>query len=67
MFENALPWCGSESCVLFSAGLISGAPNSIPNMVAKQWLTGISLIPKPTMNTLSAVKVDSLGSTLKAY
>jgi len=57
MFKDALQWCGSEGCVVFTARLIARSPDTIPDQTAISWLNGMNLITKPTRNMLNAVMV----------
>ena len=62
MFKDALQWCGSEGCVVYSAQLIARGPDSVADETAVSWLNGISLITKPTNNMLTAMMVGWMQS-----
>jgi len=57
MFQNALQWCGSESCVVHAARLLESG--TLTETTAKRWITGMSLISEPTERMVQAMVVSS--------
>lgn len=55
MFVDALQWCGSEGCVVFSTTLIAAGPSELDDATANRWLFGMSLITKPTLPMLDGL------------
>merc|ERR1711881_469799 len=55
MFVDALQWCGSEGCVVFSTTLIAAGPEELDDATAFRWLFGMSLITKPTLPMLDGL------------
>ena len=64
MFVDALQWCGSEGCVVFSTTLIAAGPEELDDATAFRWLFGMSLITKPTLPMLDGLTVRKLVAFL---
>nr|XP_002124291.1 uncharacterized protein LOC100186072 [Ciona intestinalis] len=48
MFRDGLQWCGSEACVVFETRMIAAGREEVDDATSDRWLTGMSLITKPT-------------------
>ncbi|XP_039263293.2 uncharacterized protein LOC120339267 [Styela clava] len=53
MFDDALPFCGTDGCVKYASNLILN--NELNKKIAERWLTGFSFIKEPTAEMISSL------------